>query len=670
MTCIPSDRRFRLLDWLVGWDVADSAGLEGFDDVTGVRLARLGGGALTPVVVGRLIPPPRLARGCDPCTWYLATAAPPASRLLVLGPCDDIWRPLNAALPLIDAVAVGVDRFRIAIADQGADRVWIVTTGEGRIVGEAWVAKPRAVAFTPDAELVVASAVSNRLLSFDLSGIALPGRFPALPAGTVDRMAFGSDCALWLVIRAGDGTLSLWRAERGDPEFAPANFVAMVAVFPPLPLACVGARGFCLDRGAGTGTETIVCWSWQGRPIDPARIAPNPAAAGLFEPHGQLLTRAIDSGVPRCRWHRLRIDADVPPGTSLQVSVSTSEAAAPAPQGGANPAPWDTFASGVPHPDDWETVTAPASDLLIRQPAGRYLFLRMRLAGSGTATPVVRRLRLDLPRATSADLLPAVYRAEADSAEFTERFMALFDATLEELDEAVRRAPALFDTGGVPEKLLPWIGRILGMVVDPGLAAERRRALLRAAPDLFRRRGTRAALIEAIRLTTDLEAVVEEPGLARPWGAVGSRDEGGITGARLGQVRLFGRSDIRLRLGTSHLGRARLRSYGNPDLDPHYAGAFRIVVGVPALDDPTRQRIERLVEDMVPGHVLTDITAGRGDGFWLLPAAKLAVDTRLGRPPAPVLGGSARLNRTTILPVRGARHAGLTIGHTVGCGSC
>lgn len=668
MTCIPADRRFRLLDWLVGWDVADSAGLEGFDDATGVRLAHLSGGALTPAVIDGLIPPPRLARGCDPCTWYLVTKAPPASRLLVLGACDDIWRPLNAALPLVDAVAVAVDRFRIAIADRGADRVWIVTTSEGRIVGEARVADPDAVAFTPDGELLVAGA--GALLSFDLGGAPLPAHFPALPAGRVDRMAFGCDCALWLVMRAADGTLSLWRAERGAAAFAPATLEAMIAVFPPVPLVRVGARGFCLDRGARSGTQRIVCWSWQGRCVDGAAIVPDAGATGLFEQQGQLLTRAIDSGVPRCRWHRLRIDADVPPGTTLEVAVSTSEAEAPAAQGGANTAPWNAFASGIPHPDDWQTVAAPASDtLLIRQPAGRYLFLRMRLTGPGTTTPVVRRLHLDLPRATSADLLPAIYRAEADSADFTERFMALFDATFEELDEAVRRAPALFDASGVPDKLLPWIGRILGMAIDPGLSADRRRTLLKAAPNLFRRRGTRSALIEAIRLTTDFDAVVEEPGLARAWGAVGADGEG--SGARLGQVRLFGRSDIRLRLGTSYLGRARLRSYGNPDLDPHYAGAFRIVVGLPALDESTRRRVEHLVEDMVPGHVLTDLTTGRGDGFWLLPGAKLAVDTRLGRPPAPVLGGAGtRLDRTTILPVRGTRAAGLTLGHTVGCGSC
>jgi phage tail-like protein len=264
-----------------------------------------------------------------------------------------------------------------------------------------------------------------------------------------------------------------------------------------------------------------------------------------------------------------------------------------------------------------------------------------------------------------------VYREEADSADFTERFIALFDATLEELDEAVRRAPALFDGGGVPDKLLPWIGRILGMAVDPGLPPERRRSLLQAAPALFRRRGTRAALVEAIRLTTDLDAVVEEPGLTRAWGAVSAAGAGPRYGTQLGQVRLFGKGNARFRLGSSQVGRAQLRSFGNPDMDPHHAGAFRIIVGLPPLDNATHRRIEHLLEDMVPAHVLVQLTTGRADGFWLLPAAKLGVDTRLGGPPAPVLGDTGvLLNRTTVLPVRGVRPGGLGLDRPVGCGSC
>jgi phage tail-like protein len=654
MSCVPSDRRFRLLDHLVGWDVDSAEGLEGFDAATGVRLLRLEGGGLPPAVVDARIPPPRLARGCDPCTWYLATPAPPASRLLTLGPCDDCWRPFGR-LPLVDAVAVAVDRFRIAVADRGGGRLWIVSTRDGRILGEAAIADPVAVAFS-GATVVVAATDPPRLAEYDLGGRPLPARFSPLPPGEIDRLAFGGDCALWLVMRDDDGALALWRLLRDGSAFEPGDLDDFLAAFAPLPILRTGTRGFCLDRG---------CWNWQGRATTAERIGAVRATA-LFARHGQLLSLPIDSDIARCRWHRLRIDADVPPGTTLEVALSTSEDPAPQTQG-VNAADWAAFAAGVPHPDDWQPAAAPETDVLVRQPAGRYLFLRMRLTGPGDASPVVRRLHLDLPRATSADLLPIVYREEPEAADFTERFMALFDAALGELDEAVERAPALLDVEGVPDALLGWVGGILGTTLDEAWPAERRRALLKEAPGIFRRRGTRGALQDVVRLLADVEPVIDEPGLARAWGAVGGR---GTVALKLGRTRLFGHGAARFRLGASALGRSALSSFGNPDLDPHRAGAFHITVALPPVDEPQRRRIARLLEDLVPGHVLIDLRAAREVGFWLIPHAILAVDTHFGAPPPPVLGGSARLDRTSILPARASPRDGLALGQTSACGSC
>jgi phage tail-like protein len=666
MSCLAVEHRFRLLDYLVGWDPAHCEGLEGLDDAEGLRLQCPSVSGLTDALIDPLIPPPRLARGCDPCRWFLVTSAPPESRLMVLGACDDAFSPLATSLELIDAVAIAYDRFMLAVADRAANRVWVVGVGDQRIHGEAHMRDPGALAFTPDGDLLVAGAGSTHLACFDSSGQRLASRFPALPAGRVDRMAFGLDCALWLVLRAEDESLTLWRALAGEPSFRASRIEAAYAAFSASALVRVLERGFCIDRGWHSPQPRVVCWNWQGRPLAAALSLGSGAPTSANQRQGQLLTQAIDSGLPRCRWHRLRIDADVPPGTSLEVAVSASENPSPAAQGGTNAAPWSSFQSGIPFPSDWQTVVAPVHDALILQPAGRYLFVRIRLSGTDLATPVVRRVRLDLPRGTSADLLPAIYREDPSAADFTERFVALFDSTLEELDEVVRRAPALLDSDGVPEQLLPWIEGILGMAIGAGLPVARRRALLRAAPSLFKRRGTRAALIEAIRLATELEAVVEEPGLSRAYGGLagGSATSGAL--ARLNSVRLFGRNATRMRLDASELGRTRLRSYGDPDGDANQAGAFQVQIGLPVLDAATRQRIERLIEDMVPAHLLSRLTTGRSDGFWLLPSVKLDVDTRLGQFEPPVLGSpSLRLNRTTILPIRGPRPSGLTMGLTI-----
>ena len=151
----------------------------------------------------------------------------------------------------------------------------------------------------------------------------------------------------------------------------------------------------------------------------------------------RLFVVPLDSGVPRCRWHRVQLEADVPTGTSLFVQVASTD---------------DPVTS--PHPDDWHpvsgaTVTTSPLDFLIDQPPGRFLLVRVQMRGDGVRTPVLRRVRLDFPRSTSLDSLPPVYRDNARAEDFTERFLSLFDAGVAELDAAIEHARAEGRTRGV-----------------------------------------------------------------------------------------------------------------------------------------------------------------------------------------------------------------------------
>lgn len=96
-----------------------------------------------------------------------------------------------------------------------------------------------------------------------------------------------------------------------------------------------------------------------------------------------LVTVPLDSGISRCRWHRIRVDADVPSGSALVVQLATT---------GDDP-------DGVPGPDDWQTAAGPAYDFLVDQPPGQYLVLRLLLGRTDASTPgpAVRQVRLDLP---------------------------------------------------------------------------------------------------------------------------------------------------------------------------------------------------------------------------------------------------------------------------------
>ncbi len=670
MSCIPEPVIFRLLDGLVGWDPLDATGLAGLDDTpAGIVLATASPEAVDPASLLPMLPPARLATGCGRCAWWLVTPAP--SRLLRLacgvrpGPCEDPF-PCNEAfvrvpcLPdLVDGVAVAARRHVVAVSDPGAAQVRILGASGEELLAIIPLAAPGPLAFSPQGDLLVATGSANpRLLRFSLSGAPL-GEWPEplpRPGASVDRMAFARDGALWMVLAAADGVLSLWRSTRaGVPAFVRAEVAELAGQFAATTLVASTDDGFALLGDSGGP----ICWfDGYGRPV--AAQSPAPPIARATQ--GQLLTLPIDSGRSRCRWHRVRIEADVPAGTTLSIAVATSEIDDPPAQGDATgERGWESLPAGVPHPADWESAPPGSLDFLPRQPPGRYLFLRLRLAGNGAATPVVHRIRLDLPRSTSLAHLPPVYREEPRAEEFTERFLSLFDASIETLDRTIERLPALLDTAAVPESVLPWLASFLDLSFEPSWTVERRRALITAAPQLYRQRGTKAGLAAVIRQVLNVEPVIQELAAERAWGAL-SRN------AQLGSVRLFGRSRARFTLGASPLGAAPMRSFGDPALDPLAAAAWRLRVLVPSADgsrDVLQARLASLLDSQKPAHTIVTTRVG-GSGLVVGTWCAVGIDTLLAPLPAPVLGGpsgNARLSATTVLwPRRGGSRGSFSVG--------
>ncbi|MEV6345889.1 phage tail protein [Actinoplanes sp. NPDC051851] len=619
MRCVTGPAVFRLLDPYVGWDATEVTGVTGLGDPAGLRLDRSGGAAARQELLP-WFPDPRLA--LPPCRPYYLLTGHGVRRL---DPGSTAWRPM-ASPPVREPVAVAAAGHWLAVADRHGVRVWW-RAGEHLVTH---LSSPGAaiLALTPGGGVYLAAREGTDLR------YARPGAPTAtvirtgLP-GTVEGLRTGPGHTLWLLLRTG-GTLDTWRSadhgatwERADPTTLPAS-----------PLTATGDDGFSLD---GIGAFT-----WDGAPTgSPVRAAP----ALLTE--GGLDTAPIDSGISRCRWHRVGADATVPAGTAVTIAVAVTEDAAT-----------------VPDPADWQQAPPGSRDFLVQQPPGRYLHLRLGLTGDGTATPEVRRIRLDFPRSTSAELLPPAYlsdRADPAAEDFTQRFLALFDTVIGGLDRVIERYPALLDPSGVPDRALPWLGGLLGLAFEAGWSTAVRRALLAAAPELYRRRGTPWAVREAVRIVHGVEPGLVEQGTTRSWVRLGA--DGALGGARL-----FGRSTARFRVGTSALSTAPLRSAGDPRQDPLTVDAYRFRVVLPAgAAGVDVAALERLVTAHAPAH-----TRGRvvppGPGWVVGLHSAAGVDTVFTAPPPIVLGAAtARLGGANVVaPSRAGRRIGVVVGEPAG----
>ena len=626
MTCAPATATFRLLDDVVGWDQDAVTDVVGFDDETGVRLAYAGASPAGPTRTQLLpwFPDPRLAPGCGPCGWFLLSG----ERLLRRDTCTGGWRPVWA--PYCDPrllrapAAVAVRGHRVAVVDSGRIFVW---RNEGDQL-TAVIGLPRAtvVALAQDEQVLVARSGSDRLWRYGADG-RLCEVVRTRVRGEIIGIRTGPGRTLWLLTEE-NGELRLYRDHRRS------TVDELAAALPPSSLVAADDAGFCL-REQGPDGDVTSCYDWAGEPrAEPA------TADGEFVTRGEFTTGLIDSGISRCRWHRVRVAADVPAGTAVSVAVVVSE---------------DGRFAG----SDWQTAPAGLTDFLVDQPPGRYLTARVRLSGNSSATPVLHRIRLDFPRATSADLLPAAFRQDPAADDFTERFLALFDATTAEIDRVVERYPALLDPAGVPDGALPWLAGLLGLSFEAGWDAATRRKLIQAAPALYRRRGTPRALAEAIEIVFGVTPVVDELAGDRHWAQV--RATAAPSPARgLGSVRLFGRSSARLRLGTSTLGGAPLRAFGDPDTDPltEHAHRFRVLLPAGTADEDA---VRRLVVRQAPAHTKGSVRVG-GTGFVVGARSAVGVDTAFVPLPPPVVG-AVRLNHDGVLRPgpRGARH-GVGVG--------
>jgi phage tail-like protein len=655
MSCAPGPPTFRLLDHLVGWDPLDVYRLTDPDDPAGIRLAPSGPGGPVRGDFLPWLPDPRLAPGCGRCAWYLAT---PQHGLLRRDPCGG-WRPVWP--PDCDP---GQARRSHALAARGhllvaaSPKAVYLWRREGDQLIAVIPGPAAALALTPWGEILLAHDGSTELSRFDLAGVPR-GRIATGMTGRVEALTTGQGCTIWALTDTG-GMLRLWRGERDGPgTYQQATLDDLAAAVDRTSLTVATGQGFCLLEPGPDGDPVTSCFSWDGQPVDIIS-----AGMATLETAGQLLTTAIDSGRPRCRWHRVRVDADLPAGTNMLVAVATSED--PTPPGTMAGPVTDGYPLGPPNPDDWQQAPAGSVDFLVDQPPGRHLYLRLRLTGDGTSTPVVHRIRLDFPRATSADQLPAVYTQDPAAADFTERFLSLFDAAFEEADRAIERYPALLDPRGVPDEVLPWLGGLLGLAFDPGWDATIRRKLLAAIPGLYRGRGTPAALSQAISIVFGVDVAISELATDRNWAALNRA-------SRLRSTRLFSRSRSRFRVGGSALSSAPIRSFGNPDNDPLTAQANRIRVLVPPAPGrggPDLAALRRVVESQAPAHTVAEVRPG-GQGLVVGIWSAVGVDTALAPLPAPVLGAGTpagagqpvTLRRHSVLwPAARGSWAGIRVG--------
>ena len=336
---------------------------------------------------------------------------------------------------------------------------------------------------------------------------------------------------------------------------------------------------------------------------------PVPDGSRRYITSGTACTVALDSGLPGCRWHRVVLNGEVRQGCHVEVEVLVTDAdlgeAEVAVIADSRWSPVGVF--GDPALTRW--------DALARAPRGRYLWLRLTLRGDGSDTPVVRDVEVHFPRDTSLRHLPAVYAA--GDTDDLDRFLALTDTIRDSVTGLLDTFPRELDPRSADASrgrdLLGWLASWVGMTGTGALPEVRRRRLVEAAAELYRRRGTPDGVARHVGLWLGRRVDVLEHYRLRRWAVL---DEG-----RLGDAtRLFGREIVgRLQLdGGSAIGAFRLVSTPSPRLDPWavYAHRFTLFVHAHDGDDPDdlAAKASAVVAGVQPAHTVSAVVVVTAHG--------------------------------------------------------
>ena len=150
---------------------------------------------------------------------------------------------------------------------------------------------------------------------------------------------------------------------------------------------------------------------------------------------------------------------------------------------------------------DWRALERPnPEDALLPEAEGRYLWLKLTLVGDERASPHVDSVRAYFPRQSYLRHLPAVYRENPASAAFLERYLSIFESTFVDVEEQIDSTSKYIDPAGIPTEHLQWLGEWLAVEADETWSAAALQALIEAAPELYRKRGTAEGLLATIRL--------------------------------------------------------------------------------------------------------------------------------------------------------------------------
>lgn len=224
----------------------------------------------------------------------------------------------------------------------------------------------------------------------------------------------------------------------------------------------------------------------------------------------------LDSGEQQAEWTRFTLNAVCPPGTQVNVSSYAFDDHRVNHNGRHMGLDQFMNASDITSDQKLSVVESLTSytcinpeNALFFGAVGRYMLIKLELWGQEDNTPLVNQIRVYFNEESFIHYLPEIFQT-GESSDFLKRFIKIMESLYVDIEERIGFLSNYIDIDMADDQFLRWLAGWMDFETDETWKTESVRKLLSELPDIYRRRGTKKAIVRLLTIYLGYEPIIVE----------------------------------------------------------------------------------------------------------------------------------------------------------------
>lgn len=217
--------------------------------------------------------------------------------------------------------------------------------------------------------------------------------------------------------------------------------------------------------------------------------------------YGYYISDPIDSYKENNKWHKIKLDANIPKNTQIKIKYALFEDYEKACEfKNKKEANMEDFFRGR---------IVNSKDALFYKGIGRYMVLKIEFYAGERESPSIKDIRIYYNRNGYLKYLPEVYTNSMED-DFLERFLAIFETFLMQMEENIANVYEYFNPQVVDEDFLEFLADMMGIKYDFNISQQKLRYLIKNIGEIYSKRGTKEGIKKLLEIILNDEVYIIE----------------------------------------------------------------------------------------------------------------------------------------------------------------